>query len=113
MLVLMALEDMMSDLGCTSITAAGNIERALELVATKPFDFATLDVNLNGHRSYAVANALGAAGVPFAFSTGYGEHGVSEGYGGHPILNKPYSLPQLIKVVTALLATENSPAAAI
>ena len=31
MLVLMAIEDMLSDLGCTSITVAGNLAKALDL----------------------------------------------------------------------------------
>ena len=112
MLVLMALEDMMGDLGCTSITVAGNIEAALDLVATQSFDLATLDVNLNGEQSYPIANALTDAGVPFAFSTGYGEHGVNQGFGAHPVLDKPFSSAQLIKVLTALLATRNPPALA-
>jgi len=42
--------------------------------------------------------------VPLAFSTGYGEHGVGEGYGHHLVLNKPYSSRQFIAVLTALLA---------
>lgn len=110
MLVLMALEDMLSDLGCTSIAAAGTIDKALGLVATQEFDLATLDVNLDGKQSYAVADALAEAGVPFAFSTGYGEHGLSEGYGSHPMLNKPFSSPQLVEVLTALLGkVHNSP----
>ena len=103
MLVLMAIEDMLGDLGCTSISVAGNIERALELIATKVFDLATLDVNLNGQRSYPIAKALSDNGVPFAFSTGYGEHGVGEGYGHHPVLDKPFNSMQLIRVLTALL----------
>ena len=112
MLVLMAIEDMLGDLGCTSIKVAGNMEKALALVATEKFDLATLDVNLNGQRSYPIAKALSDAGVPFAFSTGYGEHGVGEGYGHHLVLNKPYSGPQLIKVLTALLAKGDPPALA-
>jgi CheY-like chemotaxis protein len=112
MLVLMAIEDMLSDLGCTSITVAGNIDIALGLIATRSFDLATLDVNLNGQRSYPIAKALNEAGVPFAFSTGYGEHGVGEGYGHHLVLNKPYSGPQLVKILTALLAGGAPPALA-
>jgi CheY-like chemotaxis protein len=103
MLVLMALEDMLADLGCTSIAIAGSLEKALRLIATRTFDLATLDVNLSGERSYPAANALIEAKVPFAFSTGYGEYGVDEGYGNHPVLNKPFSGAQLIKVLTALL----------
>ncbi len=112
MLVLMAIEDMLGDLGCTSIAVAGNIDKALELVATRTFDLATLDVNLNGQRSYPIAKALSAAGVPFAFSTGYGEHGIGEGYGRHLVLNKPYNRRQLTEILTALLAEGAPPALA-
>lgn len=109
MLVLMALEDMLSDLGCTSLRVAGSVEKALRLIATQTFDLATLDVNLNGERSYPVARALIDAGVPFAFSTGYGEHGVDEGYGNHPVLNKPFSGPQLLRVLSELVAAGHPP----
>ena len=112
MLVLMAIEDMLADLGCTSISVAGNLDKALALIKVERFDIATLDINLNGQRSYPVAEALSNAGVPFAFSTGYGEHGVSEGYGRHLVLNKPYSSHQLINVLTALLAESPTPALA-
>ena len=112
MLVLMGIEDLLGDLGCTSVTVAASVEKALELVTSENFDLATLDVNLNGLHSYPVAKALSEAGVPFAFSTGYGEHGVSEGYGHHLVINKPYSVPQLIKILTALLAEGDPPALA-
>lgn len=111
MLVLMALEDLLADLGCTSIVVAGSVEKAMGLIADERFDLATLDVNLDGKQSYPIADALAEAGVPFAFSTGYGEHGVSEGYGGYPVLNKPFSTPRLVQVLTELLGTvQNSPA---
>lgn len=108
MMVLMAIEDMLADLGCTSITVAGNMEKALDLVATQSFDLATLDVNLNGRRSYPVADALNDRGVPFAFSTGYGEHGVAEGHGGHLVLRKPYDRSQFTQVMRALLPAGGS-----
>ncbi|MCA1660885.1 MAG: response regulator [Novosphingobium sp.] len=109
MLVLMAIEDMLSDLGCTAITVAGNLEKALNLIATQAFDVATLDINLNGQRSYPAAQALSDAGVPFAFSTGYGEHGVGEGYQSRPVLNKPFTRPQLMTVLSVLLAERRAP----
>jgi CheY-like chemotaxis protein len=111
MLVLMTLEDMLADLGCTSLAVAGNLDKALRLIATQRFDLATLDVNLNGEPSYPAARALIQAGVPFAFSTGYGEHGVDEGYCDRPVLNKPFSGPQLVRVLAALLVDSHPPGA--
>ncbi|HET9810493.1 MAG TPA: response regulator [Sphingomicrobium sp.] len=109
MLVLMALEDLLADLGCTSIAVAGSLEKALALIAAEKFDLATLDVNLDGKNSYPIAEALVDAGVKFAFCTGYGEHGLSEAYASHPVLNKPYGSPQLVKVLSALLDRELEP----
>ncbi len=104
MLVLMAIEDMCADLGCASVLSAATVEQALAMIDEQPFDLALLDVNLGGRRSYPVADALGRAGVPFAFSTGYSDHGISDGYRCRPMLNKPYTRGQLAKVLTALLA---------
>ena len=112
MLVWMALEDMLAELGCTSIAVAANIGKALNLVSTKKFDLATLDVNLNGERSYPVAKALSAAGVPFVFSTGYGHDGVGGGYDQHLVLNKPYTRFQFEKVIRRLLVGVLPPARA-
>lgn len=103
MLVLMAIEDMLTDLGCTSIAVAANIDKALGLIENHEFDLATLDLNLNGQRSYPIAKALEEHDIPFAFSTGYGTDGVDGDYAGQPVLNKPYNSAQLVKVLTALL----------
>ena len=112
MLVLMAIEDILADLGCTSITVAGNVETALHCIEADMFDLATLDVNLHGTKSYAVAEALEEEHIPFAFATGYGEHGVDQGYGDHPVLNKPFTHFQFKKVVSELLVDGPPPALA-
>lgn len=103
MLVLMAIEDMLADLGCTSIAAAATIEQALSLIEAESFDLATVDVNLDGQRSDLVAKALSDHGVPFAFSSGYGKTGVADDYRDRPMLNKPYSYAQFIEVLTEVL----------
>lgn len=108
MLVLMGIEDMLSDLGCTAITVATTVKNALASIAANTFDFAMLDVNLDSTPSYAVADALKCHHIPFAFSTGYGKHGVQEGYGDRPVLNKPYSPCQLKKVIRELM-TDGAP----
>src|ERR1700736_1248780 len=67
MLILMIIEDMLADLGCESVTAAATVDQALALMDARVFDAAMLDVNLNGRKSYPVADAL----AEFFFSTGY------------------------------------------
>jgi CheY-like chemotaxis protein len=103
MLVAMAIEDMLGDLGCDSITVAGNIHAALETIKADWFDLATLDVNLGGIRSDEIADALRKRGIPFLFSTGYGDHGVDEGYEDSVVLKKPYTLFQFERAVSKLL----------
>lgn len=112
MLVLMAIEDMLADLGCTSVLVAGSSAKALALIAANGFDIATIDVNLNGERSDAVADALADQGVSFAFSTGYGEHGVDKRHAGRPLLNKPYSRQQFTAVMIELLRLRDTPSVA-
>ena len=101
MLVAMQIEDMLSDLGCNSITLAATIEAALGSIAENMFDLATLDVNLDGTRSFAVAEALSDRRIPFAFATGYG---ADERFGDRPVLNKPFSVDQFKRVLRDLLA---------
>ena len=104
MLVLIMIEDMLADLGCESVTAAATINQALILIDAQIFDFAMLDMNLNGNQTYAVADALVARGVPFVFSTGYSQQSLREGYRNRPILRKPFKQRDLVDSVTRLLA---------
>jgi len=104
MMVLMIIEDMLADFGCESVTVAATVDRALALIDAQNFDVAMLDVNLNGKRSYPVADALAARGVPFFFSTGYSDHGIRDGYRDRPVLSKPFQCEKLVEMLTGLLS---------
>jgi len=103
MLILLNIEDMLADLGCTSVSAAATVSQALALVEAQAFDAAMLDVNLDGGNSYPVADALAARGVPFVFSTGYGGQGLKDGYRDRPVLGKPYRSAELVESLTRLM----------
>lgn len=103
MLVLLNVEDMLADLGCTSVSAAATADQALALIAAQAFDAAMVDVNLNGSKSYLVADALAARGVPFVFSTGYSGESLDDGYRDRPVLGKPYREADLVEILTRLL----------
>jgi len=104
MLVLMNVEYLLADLGCESVAAAATVDQALQLIEAQVFDAAVVDVNLNGHESYPVADALAARGVPFAFSTGYSDAGMKDAYRDRPILRKPYREEGLAQILASLLA---------
>ena len=103
MMVLLHIEDALADLGCTSVSAAATVDQALELIKAQAFDAAMVDVNLGGKKSYPVADALAARGVPFVFSTGYSGESLHEGYRDRPVLGKPYCEADLIEMLQRLL----------
>ena len=103
MLVLMDTEDMLAELGCATVVTAATVADGLARVAAEMFDAALLDLNLDGDRSYAIADALTARGVPFAFATGYGVQGLREEDGDRPVLMKPYPLRELANTMLALI----------
>jgi CheY-like chemotaxis protein len=103
MLVLMETQDMLADLGCDAVVAAATNEQAIALIEAQHFDAALLDLNLNGVRSYPVADLLAERGVPFVFATDYGGHGLRDGDRDRPLLVKPFECDRLEKLLTGLL----------
>jgi CheY-like chemotaxis protein len=103
MLILIMIEDMLADHGCKNVTVAATIDMALALIDAQTFDIAMLDMNVNGNKTYSVADALGARGVPFVFSTGYSGQEMRNGYRDRPVLRKPFGERELIDTLTGLL----------
>ena len=106
LIVLMLVEDMLVELGCTVVGPATSVAGALKLVAQEPIDLALLDVNLGpGEHGYKVADALAGRGVPFAFVTGYGVESLPSNWRGRPTLQKPFQMAMLRRSVAALAAS--------
>lgn len=95
-LISMIIEEMIGDLGCTTVGPAATLDGALELVgATADADCALLDINLRGAPSWPIADALKAKGIPFAFVSGYGQGGLDSQYRDETVLAKPIDTAQL------------------
>ena len=103
-MVAWVLEDMLAELGCTVVGPAARVDQALAMIEAEAVDAVVLDVNLNGERSYPVADALAARGVPFVFSTGYNKNGLHAGYLGFPMLQKPFELSTLDELISRFIA---------
>lgn len=102
MLILMMIEDMLADLGCKSVTSAATVDRVLTLIEAQAFDVALLDMNLGGNDSHAVAAALSARGVPFAYSTDNTGQNFGDGNLGRLVLKKPFRFEDLVAILTRL-----------
>lgn len=91
-LVAMLLETILEDMGATPVGPMSSVEEGLAAVRdTAELDAALLDVNVAGTPVFPVAEALAARGVPFVFSTGYGEGGLPEEWRGRPVIQKPFT----------------------
>ena len=91
-LVAMLLETILEDMGCTPVGPIGTVDEALATATDNAdLDGALLDVNVAGHEVFPVAAALKARGVPFVFSTGYGEGGLPDEWRGQATIQKPFT----------------------
>ena len=71
-IIALDFEDMILGFGVTTVRTAGNVARALDMIAERAPDFALLDVGLIREKSFAVAERLDALKIPYIFVTGYG-----------------------------------------
>jgi len=91
-LVAMLLETILEDMGCAPVGPASTVDEGVRLAQGEPeLSCALLDVNVAGTTVFPVADALKARGVPFVFSTGYGEGGLPDEWRGHPTIQKPFT----------------------
>ena len=103
-LILMLIENLVTDLGCLVVGAATTVPQALELLQTVPFDGALLDGNLDGQTSEPIAHALLDNGIPFIVVTGYRAPPVSGG----PVVQKPFQNNELQdQIIQHLLPRRN------
>lgn len=103
MTIAFMIEDMLSDLGHEVVEVAMRLPEAIDAARRLDLDLAILDVNLDGHRSFPVADILTARHIPFAFATGYGAAGVDAAYRSSPVLAKPFLSADLQKIVGRLV----------
>jgi DNA-binding response OmpR family regulator len=103
-------EDWLSELGHVVVGPAYNLAAALKLAETD-LDAAIVDVSLGHEKSYPLADALSARGVPFALATGYGPEGIEPKYRTGSTLGKPYEFATFRRVIDELLAQSRSTSA--
>jgi CheY-like chemotaxis protein len=101
-IIALDFEDTILGFGVKTVRSAGNVTRALQMIAERPPDFALLDVGLVREKSFAIAERLDALKIPFVFVTGYGaEVRLPAAFADRPRLAKPHSTPALLAALRA------------
>jgi DNA-binding NtrC family response regulator len=106
----MLIEDILADIGCEVAGLASRFDDAMGKAKELSFDVAVLDVDLNGRRTFPIAEALLSRGTPFVFATGYGTTSLPAKLQAVPILEKPFEQADLeIALRAALFPDIGSP----
>tara|TARA_R110000868_G_scaffold411785_1_gene710586 strand:- start:67958 stop:70549 length:2592 start_codon:yes stop_codon:yes gene_type:complete len=92
-LIALDTEDLLRRLGAKDVRLSPDATHALLTLGSFKPDAAVLDFNLGEETSERIADHLVALGIPFVFSTGYGDNVlIPEHLRGIPVVRKPASL---------------------
>jgi CheY-like chemotaxis protein len=94
-MLLIALREMLSDIGCEVAASEADLKGALQSARGQTFDVALLDIDLAGINVSPVADVLAARGIPFAFASGYCSGRIPPRYANRPRAEKPYRTDDL------------------
>lgn len=94
-LVALLLQSYLEEMGVGDVTLAHRLDAGLDAARNQAFDLAVLDVDLNGEKSFPIAEVLRERRVPFVFSSGFGAPAVAEWYPDAITLTKPYARQSL------------------
>jgi DNA-binding NarL/FixJ family response regulator len=101
-LVALDMETILGEAGFDVLGPAGSVSEALRLLAVRQPDAALLDNNLNGESARAVANALTAKHVPFAFVSGNDRASLPPEFSSVVLVRKPYDATRLVEAAVRL-----------
>jgi DNA-binding response OmpR family regulator len=102
-LLALQLEDLLQSRGGTVLGPFPKLDEAMRAALREDFDFAILDINLNGTMVYPLADDLLARGIPFLFLSGYSLANLPERFRAVTRLNKPCDPALLLNTLRARL----------
>lgn len=89
-LVSLLMEDIIRDMGVSSVDVFADVPSALEAARTGDYDCAVLDLFVGTELSLPVADLLVERGIPFVFATGSTPDAIAGDYARRPVLIKPF-----------------------
>ncbi len=102
----MMLEDYLDALGYRLHAIAATVDEACTHAREGGFDAALVDCNLQGEKSWPVADILAQQSIPFIFATGGMADDLPHHHAGRPTLAKPFTIGAVERALGKVLAAE-------
>jgi DNA-binding response OmpR family regulator len=96
LMIATTLEMMLSDRGYRVVEPVSTVEDALAVLESVRPDVALLDYRLNGSTTEPLLSVLQERQIPVCMLTGYGRDALPQRYQKYPVLEKPFSLGELL-----------------
>jgi DNA-binding response OmpR family regulator len=85
------IQSILSAAGWSVVGPVATLERALETIERERLDAALLDIRINGHDAYAMADVLTGRRIPFIFVSGFTRKQMPPGYRDCAYIAKPFT----------------------
>ena len=96
LIIALDTEAMVETLGASKVHTASHVAEAKDIIDQHNLSFAFLDINLGDTTSFPIAEILLAKGVPFIFTSGYGDDtSMPENLRAVPRVSKPFDIHSL------------------
>lgn len=102
----MMLEDYLDVLGYRLHGIAANLDEACVQAQAGGFDAALLDCNLQGEKSWPVADILTEKKIPFVFATGGTADDLPSAYANSQTLAKPFTMGAVERALGKVFGSE-------
>lgn len=101
-LIALNLGDMLELCGAEEVQIVSTVAGALGELSAREFDLAIIDIQLGEESGFVVAKCCADIGVPVIISTGFGDVFKSAASSTERLLNKPYTMADLQKILSEL-----------
>jgi DNA-binding response OmpR family regulator len=98
------IESILSAAGWSVAGPVGTLERALDTIERERLDAALLDVRINGHDAFAVADVLMKRNVPFIFVSGFTRKQMPPRYRDCAYIAKPFTADAILALLDEVVA---------
>ena len=109
-LIAMDVEQSCLEWGAREVTILRNLDQMHEQSLDEPrFDAAIVDLRLGGESTTGFALELAKRRIPFVFATGLSDaEELSESFPDVPVVGKPYSGDELVRILATVIARSRS-----